>query len=489
MLFGKNKKQKPSSSVIWTAKEAEAVTGGKSSADWAATGLSIDTRTIRPGDLFVALKGDRLDGHDYVGDALMKGAAAVMVSHVQEGLKCNAPVLLVDNTFSALQALGLSSRHRTGARIIAVTGSVGKSGTKEMLAQAFTAQGQVHASKGSFNNHWGVPFSLASMHAGCDYGIFEIGMNHAGEIAPLSRMVAPHVVIITTVEPVHLENFSSVEAIADAKAEIFDGMDHNGVAILNRDNPHYARFLAAARNRGIKTLSFGEHEESDARLEECLLASNGSRIRASVGGDKIDFTLLIPGKHIALNALSVLLAVKVVNGDLGKAMRALEKIEPMPGRGNREMLDIGDAHNPVTLIDESYNASPVAMQAAFKVLALIDPGRGGRRIAILGDMLELGADGPRIHAEMAMPLQAANVSLVYTCGPLMKNLHDALPEQSRGVHKDNSTELAKIVPDVLVPGDVVMVKGSHSSRMDVVVEAMRQMPGRKQKGETSNNAL
>jgi UDP-N-acetylmuramoyl-tripeptide--D-alanyl-D-alanine ligase len=489
MLFGKNKKSKASSSVIWTAKEAAAATGGDSRQDWAATGLSIDTRTIKPGDLFIALKGDRLDGHDYVADALMKGAAAVMVSRIPAGVKSNAPVLLVDDTFTALQALASSSRHRTGSKIIAVTGSVGKTGTKEMLAQVFAAQGQTHASKGSFNNHWGVPFSLASMHAGTDYGIFEIGMNHAGEITPLSQMVSPHVAIITTVEPVHLENFGSVEEIADAKAEIFAGMDHNGVAVLNRDNPHYARLLAAARSRGIKTLSFGEHEEADARLEECLLASNGSRVRAALGTEKIDFDLRVSGKHMALNALSVLLAVKAVNGNLKKAIRALGKIEPVAGRGNRQLLDIGDAANPVTLIDESYNASPPAMQAAFKVLALIDPGRGGRRIAILGDMLELGADGPRLHSEMAMPLQAANVSLVYTCGPLMKNLHDALPEQNRGVHRENSTELAKIVPDVLVPGDVVLVKGSHSSRMDVVVEAMRQMPGRKPRKAILKNAL
>lgn len=466
-----------SSNVIWTAPEAEAATGGKAGGVWTATGLSIDTRTVQPGDLFIALKGDRMDGHDYAADALAKGAAAVMVSRIPAGLKPDAPMLLVDNTFTALQGLGRFSRHRSGAKVIAVTGSVGKTGTKEMLARVFGALGQTHASKGSFNNHWGVPFSLAAMHAGCDYGIFEIGMNHAGEIAPLARMVQPDVAIITTVEPVHLENFKSVEAIADAKAEIFEGLSHGGTAVINRDNPHYARLLAAAKTRGLKTLSFGENQDADARLDECLLASNGSRIRATVMGEDISFTLLIPGKHIAMNALSVLLAVKAVKGDLKKALTALETLQPVQGRGNRESLDLGDPANPVTLIDESYNASPVAMRAAFKVLALIDPGRGGRRIAILGDMLELGADAPRLHAELAMPLQAANVSLVYTCGPLMKNLHDALPPQNRGDHRDNSRDLAQIVPDVLVPGDVVMVKGSHGSRMDVVVEAMRKLPG------------
>ncbi len=476
---------KGSPNMIWSAAEAARATGGRSQSDWTATGLSIDTRTIRPGDLFIALKGDRLDGHDYVGEALARGAGAAMVNHVPAGVKPDAPLLLVSDTFAALQALGHAGRHRSHAKIIAVTGSVGKTGTKEMLAQAFAALGQTHASKGSFNNHWGVPFSLASMHAGCDYGIFEIGMNHSGEIAPLSGMVRPDVAIITTVEPVHLENFASVEAIADAKAEIFEGLSPAGTAIINHDNPHYARLLAAARTKGVNTLSFGESDGADARLEECLLASNGSRIRAKIMDEDVSFTLQIPGKHIALNALSVLLAVKAVHGNLKPAVAALEKIQPVAGRGSREMLDIGDKNNPVVLIDESYNASPVAMRAAFRVLALVDPGRGGRRIAILGDMLELGADGPRLHAELAMPLQAANVSLVYTCGPLMKNLHDALPPQNRGNHENTSNDLARIVPDVLVPGDVVMVKGSHGSRMDLVVEAMRKLPGRKKGDPTS----
>lgn len=475
-----------SSNAIWSAVEAAKATGGTRQGDWIATGLSIDTRTIRKGDLFIALRGDRLDGHDYVADALAKGAGAVLIDHVPDGVKPDAPMLVVGDTFTALQDLGRASRNRCGAKIIAVTGSVGKTGTKEMLARVFSSAGQVFASQGSFNNHWGVPFSLASMHAGCDYGIFEIGMNHSGEIAPLSRMVRPDVAIVTTVEPVHIENFASVEAIADAKAEIFEGLEPNGTAIINRDNPHYARLLAAARLKGVNTLSFGESDEADARLEECLLAANGTRIKAKILDEEVTFTLLIPGKHIAMNALSVLLAVKAVKGNLQSAVAALETIQPVAGRGNREMISLGDKDNPVVLIDESYNASPVAMKAAFRVLALVDPGRGGRRIAILGDMLELGADGPRLHAELAMPLQAANVSLVYTCGPLMKNLHDALPPQNRGVHKNSSKDLAKIVPDVLVPGDVVMVKGSHGSHMDVVVEAMRKLPGRKRKKDPKN---
>lgn len=477
------------SNTIWTAADAAKATGGTAKGNWAATGLSIDTRTLKPGDLFVALRGDHLDGHAYVAQALAKGAAAVMVDHLPDDVPADAPVLLVNDTFTGIQTLGMAARARCGGHIIAVTGSVGKTGTKEMLAAAFAPLGQVHASKASFNNHWGVPFTLSSMHAGSDYGIFEIGMNHSGEIEPLSKMVRPHVAIITTVEPVHIENFKSVEEIADAKAEIFKGLEPGGVAILNHDNPHYARLLAAAKTCGVKTLSFGDSVDADANLLECLVASNGSRVRAKIGAEEIAFTLMIPGRHIAMNALSVLLAVKATGGSLEKAIEALEKIEPIAGRGKREMIDIGDKSNPVTLIDESYNASPVAMRAAFKVLAMIDPGRGGRRIAFLGDMLELGQNSGSLHADLALPLKAADVHLVYTCGTLMKNLHDSLPQELRGEHRDTSKDLAKIVPDVLVPGDVVMVKGSHGSHMDVVVEAMRQLPNRNPKAPEVKNAL
>lgn len=466
--------------VIWTAKEAAAATGGVARGSWTAAGISIDTRALKKGELFVALKGDARDGHEFVNDALEKGAAC-LVSRIPEGVDESAPLLVVKDTFTALQDLGRASRHRTGAKIIAVTGSVGKTGTKEMLAAAFGALGQTYASKASHNNHWGVPLSLAGMHAGCDYGVFEIGMNHPGEIRPLSRMAQPHVAIITTVAGVHMEHFESVRQIADAKAEIFEGMDHSGIAVLNRDNEWFAHLKAKAETQGVKVYGFGEHDESDARLVDCLEAANGSRIKAKIMGEDVVFTLLMPGYHIALNALAVLLAVKLAGGDTRKAAKALEKIEPIAGRGLREYINIGDPKNPVTLIDESYNASPVAMKAAFKVLALIDPGRGGRRIAVLGDMLELGKDSPKMHADLALPLQAADVQLVYTCGPLMKNLHNAMPQDRRGVHGKDSVELASIVPDVLTPGDVVMVKGSHGSKMGLVVEALRTLPDKLRK--------
>lgn len=464
--------------IIWTSADAAAATGGKITKDWTAQGISIDTRTLKEGDLFIALRGDNFDGHDFVADALKKGAAAAVVSRFPDDLDGNAPLLVVDDTMRGLQDLGRAARARSGARIIGITGSVGKTGTKEMLAVAFGALGQTHASKASHNNHWGVPFSLSAMKMGCDYAIFEMGMNHAGEITPLTQMVRPDIAIITTVAPVHIENFSSEEEIAAAKAEIFEGMEEGGIAILPGDSQWFSFLAERARARGVNIFSFGENQKADAHLVECLEAANGSRVRARIGSENVSFTLLVPGRHIAVNALAVLAAVKVAGGDITKAARALEKMEPIAGRGRREYLDIGDPQNPVTLIDESYNASPVAMKAAFKVLALVDPGRGGRRIAVLGDMRELGSEGPRLHADLALPLAAADVQLVYTCGTLMKNLYDALPQERRGAHRANSVELAEIVPDVLTPGDVVMVKGSYGSRMGVVVEALRALPER-----------
>lgn len=472
------------SNTLWTAKEAASATGGKVFSDWSATGVSIDSRTVQKGDLFFAILGDNSDGHAYVESAIKKGAAAAVVSKKIDGVD-DDKLLIVADTFKALQDMGQAARARTGATIIGVTGSVGKTGTKEFLATAFGALGLTHASVKSYNNHWGVPFTLSAMHAGCDYGIFEMGMNNPGEITPLSQMVKPDISIITTIAAVHVGNFEKgMEGIAAAKAEILDGMKPGAKIILNRDNEWFSYLEAAAMKKGVEVYSFGEDKSADAHIENCIEAANGSRIKAVIGGETIEYVLQIAGRHIAVNSLAVLLAVKLAGVDIGKAAKALSRQEPIVGRGKREFLDIGDQNNPVTLIDESYNANPAAMRAAFKVLALVDPGRGGRRIAILGDMLELGADGAKHHADLALPLKAANVDLVYTCGKLMKNLHDALPANQRGVHKDSSAELAEIVPDVLVPGDVLMVKGSLGSKMGTVVEALRAMPEKiKKKGQ------
>ncbi|MAZ76112.1 MAG: UDP-N-acetylmuramoylalanyl-D-glutamyl-2, 6-diaminopimelate--D-alanyl-D-alanine ligase [Micavibrio sp.] len=464
------------SNTIWTAKEAIDATGGQTSGDWSATGVSIDTRTIQEGDLFVALEGEAGNGHDYVVQAIESGACAAIVSREVEGVS-EDKLLIVKDTLKAMEALGCAARARTGAKIIGVTGSVGKTGTKEMLNTAFDCQGQTHASIKSYNNHWGVPLSLSNMHAGTDFGIFEMGMNHPNEITPLTNMVRPNIAIITTISPVHVEHFKNgMDGIVAAKAEIFNGVEPGGYAVLNADISEFDALNKVAEEKNLSVATFGESDGAMARLVDCLEAANGSRVKAIIMDEEVSFTLQIAGRHIAQNTMAVLLAVKLAGGDVQKAARAIERQEPIVGRGKRELLDLGMADNPVTLIDESYNASPSAMNASFKVLALVDPGRGGRRIAILGDMLELGKDSAKHHADLALPLKAANIDLVYTCGKHMKNLHDSLPANQRGAYKVTSKELAEIVPDVLIPGDVVMVKGSLGSKMGLVVEALRALP-------------
>ncbi len=464
------------SNIIWTAIEASKVLGLEPQSNWSATGVSIDSRTVEQGDLFIALEGDTGNGHDYVAQALKKGASAAIVSQKIEGVD-EKNLLIVEDTLTALQSLARAARKRTSAKIFAITGSVGKTGTKELLHAALSAYGQTHASVKSYNNHWGVPLSLARMHAGTDYGIFEIGMNHSGEITPLSKMVKPDISIITTIAPVHIENFDDgIKGIAHAKSEIFGGMENGSIAILNNDHDYFDILKTNANKRGLKICSYGDNKDADTQLVKIIEAANGSRVEANIIGEHIKYSLQIAGRHIAINCLSILSAIKISGLDLDKAVNVLSRQEPVSGRGKREFLDIGQAANPVTLIDESYNASPTAMQAAFKVLALIDPGRGGRRIAVLGDMLELGKDSDNMHSDLALPLKAANVDLVYTCGKKMRKLYDNLPANQRGAHKDSSRELAQIVPDVLIPGDVVMVKGSLGSKMSLVVEALRALP-------------
>ncbi len=464
------------SNTIWTAKEAVKATNGLCRGDWSASGVSIDTRSLQSGDLFVALEGDNSDGHVYVAKAFENGAVAAVVTKEIEGID-KSKLLIVEDTLSAMQDMARYIRQRTGAKIIGVTGSVGKTGTKEMLSTAFSTQGQTHASIKSYNNHWGVPLSLASMHVGTDYGVFEIGMNHPNEITPLTQMVKPDIAIITTIAPVHIEYFEKgLEGIIEAKAEIFDGVVEGGSAVLGYEMDGFDVLCKKAEEKNIKVYSFGESDKADAKIINCLEAANGSRVKADILGEEVNFTLQIAGRHIVRNALAVLLTVKLAGADVHVAAKSLAKQEPIIGRGKREYLAMGEDKNPVTLIDESYNASPLAMSAAFKVLALVDPGRGGRRIAILGDMLELGPDSGKMHAELALPLKAANVDLVYTCGKHMKKLYEQLPANQRGQHKETSGELAKIVPDVLIPGDVVMVKGSLGSKMGLVVEALRALP-------------
>ncbi len=456
---------------LWTSEVAAAATAGRATAPWQAFGVSIDSRTLVPGDLFVALVGPRFDGHDFVAAALAAGAAAAVVHRVPHDLPPGLPLLVVGDTFEALTDLGQVARMHSRARVVAVTGSVGKTGTKEALIHCLAAQGPTHGTLGSLNNHWGVPLTLARMPDDTAYGVFELGMNHAGEINALTRQVKPDVGVITTVAPVHLEFFPSVEAIAEAKAELFDGMTANGTAVLNRDNPHFARLVAAARTRGLSRIrSFGRHPDADARLTDASLHATSSAVTATVRGRRLQYGIGLPGEHWVVNSLAVLLAVDALGADVIAAAGALGDLTPIKGRGVRRRLTVGGG--AVVLIDESYNASPVATEAALQVLARNQPGPGGRRIAVLGDMLELGREAVEFHAALAEPIAAAAVDLVFTAGPLTAALDAALPAARRGGHAADAAALAPIVTAAVRPGDVVLVKGSAGSRMAVVVAAL-----------------
>ena len=454
--------------ALWSSDEAVAATAGRNDAPWHANGVSIDTRTLKPGDLFVALEGDNRDGHLFVQNAFERGAAAALVHrHVADA---GGPQLEVKNTLEALRDLARVARKRSAAKTVAVTGSVGKTGTKEALRLAFSALGATHASAESYNNHWGVPLSLARMPVDTVCGIFEIGMNHVGEIAPLAELVKPNAAIITTVEPVHLAHFSSVEAIAEEKGDVFAWLAVGGTAIINRDNAYFPLLRAKAeRFAAARVLGFGAHQESDARLLTCTPTENGSKITAIVGGHPVAYEIGVPGVHIATNTLSVLAAVLALGGDVDKAAQALSKLTPPKGRGARFELQV--AGGTVLLIDDSYNANPASMRAAISVLGVTPA--GGRRIAVIGDMLELGSDAPAFHAGLNEVIEAAGIDLVFTAGPLSAHLADALAPARRGAHAKTAQELSGIVKDALQPGDVVMVKGSFGSRMGAVVEALR----------------
>ena len=462
--------------ALWTEAAAAAATGGKSTGAWQASGISIDTRTLAPGDLFVALAGPRVDGHDYVRDAFARGASAAMVHRRPPGSDNEPPLLLVRDTMAALDGLGIAARQRGDAQILAVTGSVGKTGTKEALRLALGRLGPTHASAGSLNNQWGVPLSLARMPAETRYGVFELGMNHADEIAALSRLARPHIALITTVEPAHLGFFPSVAAIADAKAEIFLGMDPQGIAILNRDNEWFDRLAAAARAAGLSRIDgFGAHPDAAIRLVACDLGPDASRVTASVHGETIEYRLAIPGRHWVINSLGVLGAVHAAGGDVAQAALAFATMAPLAGRGRRH--PIAAASGEAVLIDESYNASPASMRAAIAVLAAAKPGPGGRRIAILGEMRELGDGAAALHAALAAPLIEAGIELVLTVGDAMSALDDSLPAAMRGGHEAAAPAMAERAASLLRAGDVMMVKGSHGVGLERVVARLVAVPG------------
>ncbi len=456
---------------LWNAAEAQAATQGQLLGDtqWQATGVSIDSRTVAPGDLFIALAGPNHDGHGYVRAAIQAGAAAALVHRVPDDCQ-DLPLLLVGDTMDGLRALGIAARARVSARIAAITGSVGKTGTKEMLALALSEQGKTHWSVGSFNNHWGVPLSLARMPRDVDYAVFELGMNHPGELTPLSAMVRPHVAVVTTVEAVHTAFFKNTEEIADAKAEIFSGLEPDGCAVLNRDNRHYRRLAAAAKAHGARIQSFGSHIDADARLLDCAVDPAETAVFALLNDAPQAYRVGVPGLHWAMNSLAVLLAVRALGADMAGAARILAGMNAPKGRGQRHRVVV--AQGTIEVIDESYNASPVSMKAAIATLAAARPGKGAKRIAVLGDMLELGDASHDLHASLAQAVRDWHIDVVHTAGPLMAALHAALPVECRGVHADDSQALAGDIRHLVQAGDVVMVKGSAGSRMNLVVKAL-----------------
>jgi UDP-N-acetylmuramoyl-tripeptide--D-alanyl-D-alanine ligase len=437
-------------------------------------GISIDTRTIRRDELFFAIRGEARDGHDFVGMALEKGAAGAVVAAGREAeFAGKGPLLVVPDVLKALEQLGGAARARSRAAVVAVTGSVGKTSTKEQLRQVFGAQGVTHASAASYNNHWGVPLTLARMPREARFGVFEIGMSNPFEILALTAMVRPHAAIVTTVEPVHLAQFNALEGIADAKGEIFQGLLPGGTAILNRDNAHFARLKAhAAASPAGRIITFGEHEEADVRLVRIAMTADVSAIEANVCGRSVTYRVGTPGRHMALNSLAVLAAVQALGGDLALAAIALGQFEAVSGRGQRSELATPDG--AFMLLDESYNANPASVRASLALLGQMSVGFRGRRIAVLGDMLELGPGGPQMHKALAAAIDEHQTDLVFACGPLMKNLWDALPMASRGAYAGTSAELEDSVLSAVRAGDAVMVKGSLGSRMGPIVTALKK---------------
>ncbi len=438
--------------ALWTADALLHATGGAVALPFAATGVSIDSRTVQPGDLFVALVGDT-DGHAYVADALARGAAGAMV-HDASGLD-DAPLLVVQDTFAGLHALGRAGRTRFGGRVVAVTGSVGKTTTKEMLRAALAAFGPTHAAEASYNNHWGVPLTLARLPADAAYCVAEIGMNQAGEIEPLARLVRPHVAVVTAIASAHIGHLGSLEAIADEKAAILRGLQPGGIGVLPADSAFLSRMQDTAV---FERRTFGLAENADARL-----LHSADVIEADIGGTPVRFRIAAPGAHMAMNTVAALAACHALKLDPARAAAALEGFTPMDGRGAQRRIRSGD----VLLLDESYNASAASVRAALGVLKTLP----GRRLAVLGDMLELGAFGSAEHVGLASDVTAA-ADLLYACGPLMRHLYDAVPEGRRGAHAVDSATLAPIVAGTVRTGDTVLVKGSLGSRMRLVTAAL-----------------
>ena len=474
--------------VLWTVEAMAAAIGAEreGALPQSVPGISIDSRTLAAGEAFFAIQGDHRDGHDFVAAALAaKAGLAVVAADRRSELPQDVPLLVVPDVLAALRALAAAARARLQGKVIGVTGSVGKTGTKEALRLALSQDGETHASAASYNNHWGVPLSLARCPASARYAVLEMGMNHAGEIEPLSRLARPHVAIITTVAPVHLEFFGSLAKIADAKAEIFLGLEAGGAAVINRDNSQFARLKRRAKEAGVaRIVSFGEHEQADARLIKCALHPGCSAVQADILGTELTYKIGAPGRHLVHNSLAVLAAAVLVGADLALAALALADFKPASGRGAAFEIDLPGG--PATVIDESYNANPASMAAALALLGQRPVGARGRRIAVLGDMLELGPRGRALHRGLLAPVDANAIDLVFCCGPLMRALWRALPASRRGGYAEDLAALEPQVLSAVGAGDVVMVKGSLGSRMAPVVKALQKLSVRRDMLETAS---
>ncbi|WP_296641351.1 UDP-N-acetylmuramoyl-tripeptide--D-alanyl-D-alanine ligase [Roseinatronobacter sp.] len=460
--------------TLWSAADAAAATGGQATQDWQATGISIDTRSLQPGDLFVALSAAR-DGHDFVADAMAKGAAAALVSHRPEGVAQTAPLLVVPDVLEALRALGAAGRARSRAKVIGITGSVGKTSTKDMAREMLVEFGKVHAAEASFNNHWGVPITLARLPQDADFAVVEMGMSNAGEIAPLTTLARPHVAIVTAIAPAHLESLGSLEAIAQEKASIFAGLEPGGTAIYPAELPTSPILDAAAQAHATACLPFGKGEWP-LHLHDVRQTDTALVLRAKVGRMALAVRLVNSGAHAASNALACLGVAQALGLDLARAAFALGRWQPPAGRGLRQTILLDPVEEAsFTLIDDAFNANPASMTAALALLAQTKPGPGGRRVAILGDMLELGPEESAMHAALAQEPAMSDIRVVHCVGARMAALHAALPLRQRGRRVAAADALFDHVHSLVAPGDVVLVKGSKGSQVSRIVDALRSL--------------
>ncbi|QRM55993.1 UDP-N-acetylmuramoylalanyl-D-glutamyl-2,6-diaminopimelate--D-alanyl-D-alanine ligase [Sinorhizobium sp. BG8] len=460
---------------LWTSEDLIAAMHGRpfGNPPPGITGISIDSRSVAEGEAFFAIKGDRVDGHDFASFAMANGAGLLVVSEGKLPAlgRLTVPMIVVPDVLQALVDLGCAARDRSAAKVIAVTGSVGKTTTKEMLRHALSDCGSVHASVASFNNHWGVPLTLARMPENTSYGVFEIGMNHPDEIRPLVKMVRPHVAVVTSIAAAHLGNFKDLSEIAAAKSEIFEGVAPGGHALITRDSEQFQQLEAAAQASGVKNIhTFGAHPQAEFRLIEYTNGPEGSVLWAAVAGQTLEIPMGAPGRHIAENAVAVLGAASLVGADIEKVMIGLSTMKPEKGRGRRYKLAVGDGS--FTLIDESYNANPASMRAAIALLRDSIPQGEGRRIAVLGDMLEMGEFSSAVHGELAGPLADAGIEDVWLGGPEMKALKDVLPESVRGEYRENTDQLVPFVVGAVRAGDVLVVKSSKGTGFSSIVAAL-----------------